>query len=365
MKKTPRLQISSTLRGERFRKKLRRYFACEIATSELHMVRRPSDCSNVHHGHQEKPCGRGGHALRARNHRGKEKAMVVVLGSRAITSSKQCRAVHSCTSAMPTRLCTRGRDKRVTEQCATLLLLYLRTTTAVVHQRVMVDNSVANEKQIIVRFELNIFHFPLFLDGHVCKLCARYLIHKGCVILTLSLLSVCCWLLLTFSTSLLLTLSSSVPSLLSCLSTVYHHRLYDFSYLYICSDVAKLLDCACFFPSPFTTITVEIWFYCCSSNSTAVLVVYCSLFVLRAKDGRADFCFYYSCLFICFCIVHSVLLEAVILSNIDWLGLYTLRVGARLCFWEECGRRQMLSFAWYHTLFVFFFARQSTEQKCS
>ena len=122
------------------------------------MVRRPSDCSNVHHGHQEKPCGRGGHALRARNHRGKEKAMVVVLGSRAITSSKQCRAVHSCTSAMPTRLCTRGRDKRVTEQCATLLL-YLRTTVR--HQRAMVDFSAANEKQIIIIlfFELMIFHF--------------------------------------------------------------------------------------------------------------------------------------------------------------------------------------------------------------
>ena len=88
MKKTPRLQISSTLRGERFRKKLRRYFACEIATSELHMVRRPSDCSNVHHGHQEKPCGRGGHALRARGQRGKEKTTVVILGSTAITSSK-------------------------------------------------------------------------------------------------------------------------------------------------------------------------------------------------------------------------------------------------------------------------------------
>ena len=158
MKKTPRLQISSTLRGERFRKKLRRYFACEIATSELHMVRRPSDCSNVHHGHQEKPCGRGGHALRAR-HPGEEKTMVVVLGSRAITSSKQCRAVYSCTSAMPTRLCTRGRDKRVTEQCATPLLLYLRTTVR--HQIAMVDFSVANEKQIIIIyfFELIIFHF--------------------------------------------------------------------------------------------------------------------------------------------------------------------------------------------------------------
>ena len=124
-----------------------------------HTVRRPSDCSNVHHGCQEKLCRRSGHALRASSHRGKQKTIVVVLGSRAITSSKQCRAVHSCTSAIPTRLCTRGRDKRVTGQCATPLLLYLRTTAR--HQRAMVDFSVANEKQVIIIsfFELIIFHF--------------------------------------------------------------------------------------------------------------------------------------------------------------------------------------------------------------
>ena len=137
---------------------IRAYFDSYIEILFLRVIFHPG---NVNHDYQEKLCPRGGHALRARSHRGKEKTTVVVLGSRAINNSKQRRAIHSCTSAMPTRLYTRGRDKRVTEQCAFPLLLYLRTTT-VRRQRAMVGFSVANEKQIItiLFFELIIFHFP-------------------------------------------------------------------------------------------------------------------------------------------------------------------------------------------------------------
>ena len=112
-------RASSTIAGLLLRK--------SSIMAPFYEVRRPPNCSNVHHGYQEKLCRQGGLALRARRHRGKEKTTVVLLGSRAINSSKQCRAVHSCTSATPTRLCTRGRDKRETEQCASLLL-HLRTT---------------------------------------------------------------------------------------------------------------------------------------------------------------------------------------------------------------------------------------------